>query len=194
MNPLLIGMVGASTTMQAPVNMVVQGDASTGVNSMSVGQIINNGSGYDRRRSADLTNYPVSSTLTGVNSIGAALGEKGGRWAVFHSPAASSQATISIALESGVRHVADCVSFTAAAATAPTATALNVQLRDGATGAGTVLQQWAIVAPATVGTHATFSVCGLNLVGTTATAMTLEFSAGLTNEIESVSLTGFNVN
>jgi hypothetical protein len=34
----------------------------------------------------------------------------------------------------------------------------------------------------------------LNLVGTTNTAMTLEFQALLTNLIESVSISGYNVN
>ena len=40
---------------------------------------------------------------------------------------------------------------------------------------------------------APFELCGLNLAGTTNTAMTLEFSASLANLIQAVSLSGFNV-
>jgi hypothetical protein len=61
------------------------------------------------------------------------------------------------------------------------------------TRAGTVVWQMNVVAPASVGTHGTWGYCGLNLVGTAATAMTLEFSGLLTNEYESVTLTGYDV-
>lgn len=152
-------------------------------------------SAWERARTASLGALTPSSTLTARSAVGVQMTEKGGRWAVFHNPAASSQATISIAAEAAVRHVADCVSFSAVATTAPALTALTVQLRDGGTGAGTVLQQWQVLAPAATGQAVLpFGLCGLNLVGTTNTAMTLEFSALLTNLIESVNLTGYNVN
>jgi len=147
-----------------------------------------------RHKSTALTTFPASTTLTARNAVGAGLAEKSARWTVISNPAASSQATASIAAEASVRHVVDCVSFSAAAVVAPSLTALTVNVRDGATGAGTVIWTFQVVAPAATGqTVLPHSICGLNLVGTTNTAMTLEFSALLTNLIESVSISGYNV-
>ncbi len=112
----------------------------------------------------------------------------------MHNPAASSQATASIANEATVRHVADCIGFSAGSTSAPSLTALTVNLRDGATGAGTIIWTTEVVVSAATGQNvAPINVCGLNLAGTTNTAMTFEFSASLTNLIESASVSGFNV-
>lgn len=116
------------------------------------------------------------------------------RWSVTSNPAAGSQATASRAAAVGRRHVADCVSFSAASTTAPQLTALTVNLRDGATGAGTVLWTVQVVAPAVTGQNvAPFVFCGLDLPGSVNTAMTLEFSAALANLIQSVTLAGYDV-
>lgn len=110
-------------------------------------------------------------------------------------PAVSTRGTVTRAAgAAGVKHVVDCVMFEAGATTAPAATALTVDLRDGASGAGAILKQWRITVPATTGQHTNTNICGLGLTGTAATAMTLEFSALLTNEFQSVSLTGFDTN
>lgn len=147
-----------------------------------------------RQKATALTTFPTSATLTTRNIAGGLIAEKSSRWSVVHNPAASNQATASIALEAGVRHVADCVSFSAGSTTAPSLTALTINLRDGATGAGTILWTFEVIIPAATGQNVVpHSICGLNLVGTTATAMTFEFSALLTNLIESVSVSGFNV-
>jgi hypothetical protein len=70
-----------------------------------------------------------------------------------------------------------------------------VNVRDGATGAGTIIWTNQVVISAGTGQNvAPINVCGLNLTGTTNTAMTLEFSASLANLIESVSISGYNVN
>lgn len=155
------------------------------------------GAAFQDRRQASLSNFTVSTTLTGRNSIGAALGEKGGRWTVVSFPAANSQATASIAAEAAVRHVIDCVSFAADAGAAVAAAAGNVAIRDGATGAGTVIWQIAVAhlvaAAAGIQTIAPHSFCGLNLIGTTNTAMTAEINAGVTGEVQSVSMSGYNV-
>jgi hypothetical protein len=163
-------------------------------------QLFNGGTttGWDRQRSASLANQPPSTTLTARNSIGAALTEKGSRWTVIHNPAAGTQAVASIASEASVRHVVDCISFSGSAGGAVTAANVNVNLRDGATGAGTIIWTYQLSAPtaAALGIQSIspFSFCGLNLVGTTATAMTLEFSAGVANLSEAVSMSGYNVN
>jgi hypothetical protein len=74
-------------------------------------------------------------------------------------------------------------------------TALTVNLRDGATGAGTVLWTAHVVIPAATGQAVIpFSVCGLRLPGTANTAMTLEFSALLTNLQETATLTYYDSN
>ena len=150
---------------------------------------------WQRQIAPAIATFPTAVTTTARNVTGATVSEKSSRWGVFHNPAVSNQATISIAAEAAVRHVADCVSFSAASTTAPALTALTVNLRDGATGAGTVLQTWQLAISNTTGQNvAPFGLCGLNLPGTTNTAMTLEFSALLTNLIQSVSMTGYNVN
>jgi hypothetical protein len=147
-----------------------------------------------RHKSAALATFPTSQTLTSRNIVGAAVTERSSRWSVIHNPAASSQATASIAAEGGVRHVADCIAFSAGSTTAPTLTALTVNLRDGATGAGTIIWTHEVVVSNATGQNvAPFSTCGLNLVGTTNTAMTAEFSSSLTNLIEAVSLSGINL-
>lgn len=169
----------------------------TGANNagLRIAPNVYNGASWDHSRSADLTNYNTAVTTTAANSIGANLVEKGSRWMVISNPAAGSQATASIASEASVRHVVDCIAFSAASTTAPVLTALTVNVRDGATGAGTIIWTNQVVIPAATGQNvAPFNFCGLNLVGTTATAMTLEFSASLANLIESVSISGFNVN
>ena len=103
-------------------------------------------------------------------------------------------ASASIAAEAAVRHVADSICFSAGSTTAPALTNLTVNLRDGGTGAGTVIGSWDVVISAATGQNvAPYCVTGLNLVGTTNTAMTLEFSALLTSLFEDVTLTGFNI-
>jgi hypothetical protein len=122
------------------------------------------------------------------------MAERGPRWSTTNNPAAGTQASASRAAGGpSVRHVADCVTASATASTAPAATNLGLNLRDGASGAGTIIWLTQIAAAATAATHAIVTICGLNLIGTANTAMTLEFSAGLTNEFEAVTLTGYDV-
>jgi hypothetical protein len=120
--------------------------------------------------------------------------EKGARWDVLSTPAAGGQGTASkTAGTNGARHVADCVSYSAGAIAAPAATALQINLRDGATGAGTIIWSKTVTIPATAAPHYDGNFCGLNLIGAANTAMTLEFSAALANESQSVTLTGYDV-
>jgi hypothetical protein len=149
---------------------------------------------WSRHKGTALATFPTAVTLTSRNIVGAGLVEKSSRWSVVSAPAVSNQASASIAAEGGVRHVCDCVAFSAASTTAPSLTALTINLRDGASGAGTVIWSYALAAPNSTGQNVSpFTVCGLNLVGTTNTAMTAEFSSLLTNLVESVSLSGYNV-
>jgi hypothetical protein len=135
-----------------------------------------------------------ASNLTAAFNNGQIV-EKGPRWTGLHTPAVSLKATASKAAgAAGVRHAADCISFSGGATTAPIATELTVDLRDGATGAGAIIWQARVVVPASAGyTIPVFERCGLNLVGSAATAMTLEWSALLTNLFQNVALSGYDV-
>ena len=180
-------IVGASTPTDAFAN------PTTAILNQSFGMGYNEAT-WDRTRTASATNLTIGT------QIGSLLHEKGARWGVNHAPSAG---TVAVASKSagagGVRHVADCVSYSMGAASAPTAATATVVLRDGSSGAGTILWQKQLPAPASTGVHANESFCGLNLAGSAATAMTLEFLTpfaliGLTNEVVTVNLSGFDVN
>lgn len=115
----------------------------------------------------------------------------GGQFAIVHTPVAATQATISqAAAGAGVSNV--CQSISASLCTVGTAQAAAVQLnlRDGATGAGTIL--WSKTFSFGTTTMITVDITGLNLKGTANTAMTLEFSAaGVAASFESVALGGY---
>jgi hypothetical protein len=134
----------------------------------------------------------TGASLTDPLNAGA-IEEKGPRWDALSGAVVGSQATASRAASTTKRHVADCVTVSAGAAAAPVATILTVNLRDGASGAGTIIWTTTIAASATTGQHGAVAFCGLNLIGSFNTAMTLEFSAPLANEQESVALTGYDV-
>lgn len=96
-----------------------------------------------------------------------------------HSPAANTQATASAAAAgAGVRWVCTAIHVgIACGGTAPTATSGTWNLRDGATGAGTVLWSGELGVPATAGATQGMSITDLWIPGTANTAMTLEFAA-----------------
>jgi hypothetical protein len=133
-----------------------------------------------------------AANLSGFLSIHAALSVEPGNWAITNVPAAATQATISKAAGgAGVRHVCTSIAATFSTAGTAQATALVLNLRDGATGAGTVLWSKQVV----LNTNSVWDVniSGLNIVGSANTAMTLEFAAaGVAASFESVALTGFD--
>jgi hypothetical protein len=160
-------------------------------------QLGDSGGSTQTQRAATLANFATAVTLTARPALGVQVVTKPSSWTVVSAPAANAQGSASIAAEAAVRHVADCVSFSGDAAAAVTAAAGSVVIRDGATGAGTIIWQLRIAhlvaAAAGIQTIAAFGVCGLNLVGTTNTAMTAEFNAGVTGEEQAITITGYNV-
>ncbi len=149
---------------------------------------------WARHKGTALASFPTSQTLTSRNLIGGAIAERSSRWSVIHNPAAGTQATASIAAEGSVRHIIDCISFSAGSVVAPALTALTVNVRDGATGAGTIIWTHEVVISNATGQNAVpFSTCGLNLPATTNTALTGEWSAGLANLTQAVNISGWNV-
>ena len=119
-------------------------------------------------------------------------------WVVSSAPAVNTVATTTQAASpapaggQGTRHV--CTSITAifaAGTAAPTAAVGTVNLRDGASGAGTILASFSIGVEATAGRTTLLELTGLEIIGSPNTAMTLEFTAaGGLNTFESVTLTG----
>lgn len=141
------------------------------------------GSFFRRNFSASAANLALQS------GEGVQLATGPGEWAIEHTPAANTQATISRAAVASQRHV--CKGFTVTlSAVAAIAAPLVVVLRDGASGAGTILWSSKLMAPA--GQVVTISRDNLNIVGSVNTAMTLEFAAapGATN-FENVALNGY---
>lgn len=101
------------------------------------------------------------------------------KWGIQHAPAAATQATITKAARPGFRHVAKSITV---ALTGSAAGTINVVLRDGATGAGTIL--WQTILGVVAASGADHVEMMFDLPGTAGNAMTLETvgapAAGLT--------------
>ena len=114
----------------------------------------------------------------------------GGQFTINHTPVAATQATITqAAAAAGVKNV--CQSISGSLCTVGTAQAAvrQLNLRDGTTGAGTIL--WSMSVSCGTTQAVIINVTGLNIVGTAATAMTLEWdAAGVAASFMSVSLVG----
>jgi hypothetical protein len=119
-------------------------------------------------------------------------------WSVTSNPGVGAQATASRPASPApiggqdCRHVCTSISATFVAAAATTAQA-TVNLRDGATGAGTILGSWVLAFPGVIGSSAILSLATLEIIGSPNTAMTLEFSAATATQFQSVTLTGHTI-
>jgi hypothetical protein len=159
------------------------GLAVTGI--QGSGQLLWNGATFDRVRSASATNNTATTSLGGV------LVTQLSTWSVTNTQTGAVQATASKAAGGGtVRNVATGVTI-CRGDTAVAAPAL-VNLRDGATGAGTILRSWVIGIDTANGSKCE-NVTGLNMTGSANTAMTLEFAAaGSATSTSTVTLTGYS--
>lgn len=112
-----------------------------------------------------------------------------GTWTVTSFPAAATQATATRAPGGpGVRHICRGISVAIAAGATPQ-TPIRAVLRDGATGAGTILWSKTLAVPANQG--ASVDLSPVTIVGSANTAMTLEFTAaGVAASQEDVTLFG----
>lgn len=120
---------------------------------------------------------------------GAALVAGPGEWTITHAPAVNVQATATKAAgAAGVRHVLTSLNARVNAVAAQTP--VLVTIRDG-NGSGTIL--WQTRVSAVIGTDAEVRLENVRIVGSEATAMTVQFeAAGVTNNFETVSATGFS--
>ena len=116
-------------------------------------------------------------------------------FSVLHTPAAGSQATITqAAAGTGVKNVVEGVCYGYSATTALGGiTTVTINLRDGATGAGTILKSWQYTLPAAVLPSYAQCLSGLHIQGTANTATTIEFSASVGNLMEFVSMDGYTL-
>jgi hypothetical protein len=127
-----------------------------------------NGNTYDEARNNSAAN------LSSATQPFAQMVAEPGEWAVNHEPAVSVQATATRAAgAAGVRHVCRSLHFSLAAVAAQTI--IYARVRDGASGAGTILWSQALIVPVGEAWHCELSE--LNILGSAATAMTFEFSA-----------------
>jgi hypothetical protein len=131
-----------------------------------------------------LLNFYLPPCVWGTNIIAPV------NWSLSHTPAAATQATVTKAAAVGVQHIAEAISYTVGAVAAQAV--LTIALRDGATGAGTII--WSLtVGPLAAGSNLSFSQAGLNIPGTRGNAMTLEFTtAPAATNFESVALVGLD--
>jgi len=147
---------------------------------------------------APAANVFGATTLTARNSSMLFFAEANPRATVVSSPAAGTQASASVAAETGVRHVIDCLSFgSQASGGASSASNNSVSVRDGATGVGTII--WTVNDPTIAGAAAgaqvatPINICGLNLSGSVNTALTVETLTGVANTAQTVSISFYNV-
>lgn len=135
-----------------------------------------------------------AANLATLDSAGTLSVSNVGEWAINHTPAANTQATITRAAgAAGVRHVCRSITVSLIGLAAAAEATVLVNLRDGATGAGTILWSTRLLVTGTTGSETGVTLAGLNIVGSAATAMTLEFAAaGGANTFESVAMTGFD--
>jgi hypothetical protein len=110
------------------------------------------------------------------------------RWSIQHQPAAAAAATITRSAVTAMRHVATsvtvCVNAVAAQGT------LIFNLRDGATGAGTILWSVRLMAPIGYGSCVSLPI---DIPGSAGAAMTLESaSAPAASNFATVALTGYD--
>lgn len=159
--------------------------AATGIH--AAGNMGFDGSTWDRTTSISNTNN-IATTSQGVR-----YSTPISTWTVVNTVSAATTAASASKASGGgtVRHVATGITICyvdTAIATAP----VLVHLRDGATGAGTIIRSWLMSVPVAGQTQCE-SVTGLNMSGSAATAMTLEFAAATAaTSSKTVTLTGYS--
>lgn len=118
----------------------------------------------------------------------------GSEFSLFSTPAAATQATASkVAGSNGTRHVLDSLSATLATGATAQATAVRIVVRDGLTGAGTILYAKQVILPANAVWEV--SIDALRILGSPNTAMTVEFDvAGAAGTFESFGAIGHEEN
>jgi hypothetical protein len=136
-----------------------------------------------------------AANLTGTTTLGALLAAGPlATWSITHRPAAATKATATKgAGAAGVRHVVTGFSFVLVTVGTAQAAVVNLDVIDGASGGTTRLWSGAF-GGIPVNSQVNIVVPSCMLIGTAATALTIEFSAaGATASFSFVNLQGFSV-
>jgi hypothetical protein len=151
------------------------------------GLLLNNAT-YDRARSASAANLAL------LSGTGIALTTGPGVTAINHNPAAGAQATIGRIAQGGViRNVCKAVGFGfSSQAVLGGVSTVTFNLRDGGTGAGTILYSWTYDLPAAIIAPFGEMFTLPDVFGTANTAMTLESSAAVAGLRVYVNLSTYN--
>ena len=181
---------GAGTTLASILAGLVTGTgAPAGLNPLLAQALstLFDGTNLRTQQSASAAN------LAAQSAVGAALIAPPGNWAVASTPAAGSQASASKAAgAAGVRHVITSAYGSFGAVAAPAATTTQFNVRDGASGAGTVLDAKTSAVPAAVFATDDLDFPVLNDIGSAATAATAEFAAAVASVSQGASLNGYD--
>lgn len=189
-------LVDATTPTQgaavdATGGLMVRGEAASGAavagNPVLIG-------GQDGTNAVTLKTASAANLATGATAgNGSAMVTAPADWAVNNVAGAATQATITKAAgAAGVKHVATSISGQISTVGTAQAAQLVFNLRDGATGAGTVL--WSVGISLATNSTWGFYLTGLHIIGSAATAMTLETAAApVAAAFASVALTGYDV-
>lgn len=149
---------------------------------------------WDRWSGATSTTIARGTDPAGVANgvLGAALVTNPGNWAFHHTPAANTKATITVP-STGLLKIVTAVSFGFNAVAAEAGTFI-VNLINGGSGGGSILNSWR-VGPFAAGASAAIEMAGLNILVFTGHQVTLEFAAAPGNaaNFEWVNVNGFDV-
>lgn len=180
-------VAGPGANCSAVFNASGLADAANGANFPPAVIWMWNGASFDRCRVTSAVEM-VAATKQFAQMV-----SNPGEWQLQNNPGANTQATASKAAGgAGVRHILR--SFTISlSSTAAAASQQTVVIRDGASGAGTVLYTFSVAIPATADSGAVFGLSNLSIFGSANTAMTIEFTvAGGANTFETVSASGIS--
>lgn len=188
------GLNGTCVPQNQTFTVVVGPGGAGSPGAVQIGGQITNATGSNQGVFSD-TGYTI--TVGGVVQGGALVVSKPVEWSVVSAPASGSQAQAVKAAQANNRHVIDCIVFSANSTAAVTATDVTLSVLDGATpiwSANTALLAAAGTGSFVLnGVSPSNGICGLNIVGSVNTAMTGQFSAGVTGAAEVVTMTGYDI-
>lgn len=113
------------------------------------------------------------------------------QWSISAAPAAGAVASVSRPANAQFRHTIQAISVTSAN-TGAAATQLDVAVRDGACGAGTIIWEFSMDVTAVAGTNNVYNISGLSIPGTVGNAMCIEFLGIIANIRQRVQLVGID--
>lgn len=186
---MLVHSPGSLFNYAVSIGRIVNTPAAADLNVLAVGNTLYAGSADESH--AELGGSGTN--LSSVTSVGVPVSAPFATWSCVSAPAAGAQATCSRAAGGGtVRHVV--TAWQACYVDTVTAVARHANLRDGATGAGTVLASSLLANSVANDSRCINNPPGYTKIGTANTAMTIEFdAAGAVTSEQTVFMSGYSV-